>query len=345
MTFRLPYAFLGVFQAFVISRQRPEWLLRNGLPAAIASVVAVGYVAIGVNLFYDYQVPHFVFLLVSLYLVFFLKQALTNDSVTFSFGVTAIVAMTLLWDRPYPAEAHLAATLSLSFVVMLGTVVAMAITWVSLELDRWTRPTSAPGAAAGEPVQPLLAADAFSNPEYTKYGLKGCIAGLLCYFFDSGLAWPVIMGAGAETCIVSARPSSSGTGTPTERFLTGVTALFVGGVVLGFGSLALVLPFLDSITGFALQFVAVSAVAAWVATSSPRLAYAGTLGAMGYFFPMVQRFGPSVSLVRSSAFMGDIFLALAAFWLVFDNGFGLDWDRAITPLTDQAHLTKDQITQ
>jgi hypothetical protein len=324
MTFRLPYAFLGVFNAFVISRHRPEWLLGNGLPAAIASVVAIAYVSIGVNLFYDYQVLHFVFLLASLYLVFFLKRALTNDSVTFSFGVTAIVAMTLLWDRPYPAEAHLAATLSLSFVVMLGTLVAMATAWFSLELDRWTAFTNTPGAAATETVQPLLAPDAFSNPEYTRYGLKGCIAGLLCYFFDSGLAWPVIMGACAETCIVSARPLPCGAGTPTERLLTGVTALFVGGVVLGFGSLALVLPFFDSITGFTLQFIAVSAVAAWVATSSPRLAYAGTLGAMGYFFPMVQRFGPSVSLVRSSAFMGDIFLALAAFWLVFDNGLGLD---------------------
>lgn len=344
MTFRLPYAFLGVFHAFVISRQTPEWIVRNGLAAVIASVAAVAYVAIGVNLFYDYQVLHFVFLVVSLYLVFFLKRALTNDSVTFSFGVTAIVAMTLLWDRPYPAEAHLASTLSLSFVVMLGTLAAMATAWVSRQ-DRWIVLRNAHGAAAAEPVQRLLAPDAFSNPEYTRYGLKGCVAGLLCYFFDSGLAWPVIMGACAETCIVSARPLSAGAGKPTERFLTGVTALIVGGVVLGLGSLALVLPFLDSITGFTLQFVAVSAVAAWVATSSPRLAYAGTLGAMGYFFPMVQHFGPSVSLVRSSAFMGDIFLALAALWLVFDNGLALHWDRATIPLNDQALLTKDQITQ
>lgn len=315
MTFRIPYSFLGIFNAFVLSLQKPGWLLRNGWAAVVATVAAVAYVAIGVNLFYDYQVLHFVFLLASVFLVFYLKRVLTNDGVTFNFGVTAIVAMTLLWDRPYPAEAHLASTLSLSFVVMLGTLVAMAVAWIALELDRHATPKGL-SAASTEPVQPLLVRDAFSNPEYTRFALGGCAAGSLCYFFDSGVSWPVIMGTCAGACMVSARPLSAGAGTPTNRFFTSITALFAGGVVLGFGSLALVLPFFDSIMGFTLQFVTIAAGAAWLATSSPRLAYAGTLGAMGYFFPMVQRFGPYTSLIRNGAFLGDLALALLAFWLL-----------------------------
>ena len=325
MTLRSPFAFLGVFNAFVISRQKPEWLLRNGFAAVAASAASVVYVAAGVRLFYDYALLHFVFLLASLYLVFFLKRALTNDSVTFGFGVTAIVAMTLLWDRPYPSEAHLASTVSLSFAMMMGTLVAMATAWVALQLDH-AKPDSA------QRVQRLLVPDAFSNPEYVQFALKGCIAGSLCYFFDSAVAWPVIMGTCATTCIVAARPLSSGAGTPAERLFTSATALFLGGVVLGFGSQALVLPFADSIIGFMLQFVVISAAAAWIATSSPRLAYAGTLGAMGYFFPMVQRFGPNPSLARSAAFMGDVLLALVAFWLVFDGGLAGRSTRACVPL-------------
>lgn len=61
-----------------------------------ASAVAVAYVAVGVQLFCDYQVLHFVFLVFTLYLVFYLERALTNDSVTFGFGVTATVALTLI---------------------------------------------------------------------------------------------------------------------------------------------------------------------------------------------------------------------------------------------------------
>ncbi len=313
MTFRIPYAFLGVFYSFVISRQEPEWLLRNGLAAVAASAAAVVYVAVGVQLFYDYQVLHFVFLAFTLYLVFYLKRALSNDSVTFGFGVTATVALTLIWDRPYPAEEHLASTFSLSFVVAMGTLVAMAVAWVTLQLDR------SGNAPAARSRQPFLVPDAFSNREYTTYALKGCVAGLLCYVLDSSVAWPVIMGACAETCIVSARPISVGAGTRNERLFVSVAALILGGIVLGFGSHGLLLPSVDSITGFILQFAAIASVAALVATSSPRLSYAGTLGAMGFFFPMVTGFAPNPPLASSGAFLVDLVLALLAFWLLLDG--------------------------
>ena len=325
MTFRIPLAFLGIFYAFVISRQTPEWLLRNGLATVAASAAAVLYVAAGVQLFYDYEVLHFVFLAFTLYLVFYLKRALTNDGVTFGFGVTATVALTLIWDRPYPAEAHLASTFSLSFVVALGTLVSMAVAWVALKLDR------SGNAPAAQASQPLRVPDAFSNPEYTSFGLKGCFAGLLCYVLDSSVAWPVIMGACAEICIVSARPSSAGAGTRNERLFVSIAALILGGVVFGFGSYGLLLRSVDSISGFLLQFAVITTLAAWVATSSPRLSYAGTLGAMGFFFPMVTGFAPNATLAQSGAFFADLVLALLAFWLVLDRPS----DRAASAETKQ----------
>ena len=319
MTFRIPYAFLGIFYAFVISRQKPDWLVRNGFAAVASSTAAVLYVALGVQLFYDYQVLHFAFLVFTLYLVFYLKRALSNDSVTFGFGVTATVALTLIWDRPYPTEAHLDATFALSFVVALGILIAMSVAWIALQL----RPTG--NAPAPRSSEPLLVADAFSNRQYATYALRGCVAGMLCYFLDSSVAWPVIMGACAEICIVSARPLSVGAGTRNERLFVSIAALFLGGVVLGFGSHGLLLPSVDSITGFMLQFSVIAAAGAWIATSSTRLSYAGTLGAMGFFFPMVTGFAPDPPLGRSGAFMLDLVLALLAFWLVLDGAS----DRAV----------------
>jgi len=313
MTFRLPYAFLGIFYSFVISRQTPRWLIRNGFAAVAGSAAAVVYTAAGVQLFYDYEVLHFVFLVFTLYLVFYLKRAMGNDAVTFGFGVTSTVALTLIWDLPHPTEVHLISTFSLSFVVMLGTLVAMAVAWISLHLGH------AQDATPVRPIAPFLVPDAFSNPEYGRFAFKGCAAGLLCYVLDSSVAWPVIMGACAETCIVAARPLSTGAGTRNERLFVSVTALILGGVVFGFGSHGLLLPYVDSVTGFMLQFAVIVALAAWVATSSPKLAYAGTLGAMGFFFPMVQRFAPNPPLARSGAFMLDLVLALFAFWLVLDG--------------------------
>ena len=122
-----------------------------------------------------------------------------------------------------------------------------------------------------------------------------------------------------ETCIVSARPLSAGAGTRNERLFVSVAALSVGGVVLGFGSHGLLLPFVDSMTGFILQFAVIATAAAWVATASPRLSYAGTLGAMGFFFPMVTGFAQNPPLGRSGAFFADLVLALLAFWPLLDG--------------------------
>ena len=83
MTFRTPYAFLGIFYSFVISRQSARWLIRNGFAAVAGSAAAVIYTAAGVQLFYDYEVLHLEFLVFTLYLVFYLKRALGNDAVTF----------------------------------------------------------------------------------------------------------------------------------------------------------------------------------------------------------------------------------------------------------------------
>lgn len=315
MTLRLPFAFLGVFNALVISRERPEWLLRNAFTLIIANIGAVVYALAGINLFYDYPALHFTFLLASFYLVFFLKRAFTNDNVAFGFGVIVVVSITFLWDRPYPAKTHLAAMLSLSLSVLLGTVISMIVAWLALQLDG-SRPAGQPDFRARER---LFAPDSLSNNDHFRFALKGCLAGSLCYFFDSSVAWPMIMGACAETCIVTSRPISL-PGSAGRKFFISVAALLLGGVILGMGSNALLLPLVDSIMGFTVQFAIISTLFAWLATSGPGLSYAGTLGSMAYYFTMFTQFGLNPSLQGSGSVVGDIFLALVVFWLVFDNG-------------------------
>lgn len=328
MTLGLPFAFLGVFNALVISRETPEWLVKNGFVVVIANVAGVALALSGIGLFYDYPLAHFLFLLASFFLVFFLKGVLANDNVAFGFGVIVVVTSTFLWDRPYPTEAHLDMTLSLSFAVIMGTVIAVATAWLALSMDAGERTREGTDRTEPQTLRRLFAGDALSNPEYIRFALKGCLAATLCYIFDSAVAWPMVMGACAETCIVTSTPASI-LGSSRQRLVTRLTALLVGGVILGMGSSALVLPLVDSITGFTVQFVVISALAAWVATSSQRLSYAGTLGAMAYFFTMFQRFGANVSLSRSGDVMVDILVALLVFWLMFDRG--LAGGRSVAP--------------
>ena len=167
--------------------------------------------------------------------------------------------------------------------------------------------------------QPLLVPDAFSNRQYTTYALKGCVAGLLCYVLDSSVAWPVIMGACAEICIVSARPLSVGAGTRNERLFVSVAALIVGGVVLGFGSHGLLLPSVDSITGFHIAIRCDCRRCRLGCDLQPAAFLCRHIGSDGLLLSNGHGLSPNPPLGRSGAFMVDLVLALLAFWLVLDG--------------------------
>jgi multidrug resistance protein MdtO len=99
---------------------------------------------------------------------------------------------------------------------------------------------------------------------------------------------------------------------------TRILGLLTGGVICGIGSQIFILPSVDSIIGFALPFAAVSAAAAWVAISSPRLAYLGRQMALAYYLTMFQTWGISASLATSRDRLMGILLGLLVMWLVFD---------------------------
>src|SRR6516225_3723170 len=90
--------------------------------------------------------------------------------------------------------------------------------------------------AAGSPRR-LLAADAFSNPEYVHFALKVTLAVMICYFVMSMTDWP-----GIHTCIITCFFVALGTVGDT---LHKATLRFVGcliGAGLGLGAILLLMP-------------------------------------------------------------------------------------------------------
>jgi len=64
----------------------------------------------------------------------------------------------------------------------------------------------------------------------------------------------------------------------------------VGGFVLGMGAQIFILPYVDSIAGFTVLFIFVTALAWWFMTSSPRLSYFGVQVALAFYLVNVQEF-------------------------------------------------------
>jgi multidrug resistance protein MdtO len=171
------------------------------------------------------------------------------------------------------------------------------------------------------PEQPpqvgLLAPDAFSNPEHIIFGLKGCLASSLCYIAYTSLAWPGISTA-VTTCLLTALSTVGASRQKQVLRFTGA----IGGGLVGIAAQVFILPSLDSIVGFTLLFIAFTTVAAWIASSGPRLSYFGVQIAVAFYLINLQEFKFQSSLMVARDRVLGILLGLVMMWLVFDQLWG-----------------------
>ena len=162
---------------------------------------------------------------------------------------------------------------------------------------------------------PLFKRDAFTNPEHLKFALRGCIASVLCYFLFNATFWPGLS-TSLFTCVVTALSSI---GSSRQKQLLRVSGATCGGLILGLGSQIFILPMLDTVTGFTVMFVAVTAVAAWFLTSSPRLSYFGTQLALAFYLIQLRGPFPQTNLAIARDNVMGILLGLVVMWLVFET--------------------------
>jgi multidrug resistance protein MdtO len=144
--------------------------------------------------------------------------------------------------------------------------------------------------AAGSPGR-LLAADAFSNPEYVHFALKVTLAVMICYFVMDMTDWP-----GIHTCVITAFFVSLGTAGDT---LHKATLRFVGcliGAGLGLGAILLLMPNMTDLGDLFLLLAPVTFLAAWVGYGSERISYAGWQIGLAFYLVVLQGYGPTIEM-------------------------------------------------
>jgi multidrug resistance protein MdtO len=176
-------------------------------------------------------------------------------------------------------------------------------------------------APAGEWWHALLQPDAFQNPEYVRFAFCGCMAASICYVLYNALDWPGIS-TSVLTCIVTALGTM---GTSLQAQTLRLAGFVAGGLVFGISAQVLILPALDSIFGFALFFAAVTAIAAWFATSSPRLSFFGVQMALAFYFVNLSDFQIQTDLSIARDKVVGAFLGIVAMGFIF-NRFGTKSD-------------------
>jgi multidrug resistance protein MdtO len=161
----------------------------------------------------------------------------------------------------------------------------------------------------------FFAADAFSNPAHVQFALRGTLASMASYVTYTVLDWPGLSTSMA-TCIITAL---STIGSSRQKQLLRLGGAFIGGIIFGMGAQVFVLPYLDSITGFALLFMLVTAISSWIATASPRLSYLGVQLALAFYLINLQEFTIQTSLAIARDRVFGVLLGLMSMWLIYDR--------------------------
>jgi multidrug resistance protein MdtO len=176
----------------------------------------------------------------------------------------------------------------------------------------------APQSSSGDPPPTFFVRDALTNVAHIQFAVKGCLTASLCYILYNGVDWPGISTA-VTTCFLTAL---STVGSSRQKQVLRISGAVVGGFLIGMGSQIFILPHLDSIAGFTILFVVVTAFASWFMTSSPRLSYFGVQVAVAFNLIHLNSFAiePSLSIARDRV-VGILF-GLIMMWLVFDQLWG-----------------------
>ncbi|MGC2399949.1 MAG: FUSC family protein [Acidobacteriaceae bacterium] len=161
----------------------------------------------------------------------------------------------------------------------------------------------------------FFAADAFSNPVHLQFALRGTLAAMASYIIYNAIDWP-----GLSTCIATCIITALSTiGSSRQKQFLRLVGAIIGGIIFGFGAQIFVLPYLDSITGFAVLFMVVTAISSWIGTASTRLSYMGVQMALAFYLINLQEFTIQISLSIARDRVFGVLLGLMCMWLIYDR--------------------------
>src|SRR5262249_45938838 len=126
MTFRIPYGAYAAIYTFLISREGPGETIKSAITEALAFVCSILYTLIGAMLFVSHPVLRLLWIIATLFLMFYALQVLTNYTAAVRFGWLMVITIPL-WDQHITDEAKLEGMLLAAASLILASLVTVAV--------------------------------------------------------------------------------------------------------------------------------------------------------------------------------------------------------------------------
>ena len=119
VTFRIPNAALAGLFSILLARENLASTWRGGQLIVLGFILASLYTLFGMMLFRGYPITHFLWVIGSLYLIFFVVRTTTNYAAALAFCIPIGVALPI-WDRSVPSEIQVEGTLWPIVIIAVG---------------------------------------------------------------------------------------------------------------------------------------------------------------------------------------------------------------------------------
>src|SRR6266853_2488954 len=304
MTLQVPQLATSAYMAFFISKE-------NKKVTTLAGVVGLTGLTIGIAaslLLYKFTSGHPELRIPSMAIVLFLglyaSRILVIGALGFLLGF--VIAVTQSIGELVTSPEQLVREI-LWIWVALAYAVGLTVVLNGLFLPK----PASPPPRLPKPKS-LLVPDAFTNPAHVRFALKVTLATMICYIIYSGVDWFGIHTA-FITCTFIALES---TGATLRKGILRTVGCIIGGLLALF-SLIYLVPHMETIASLVVLVACVSALAAWVATGTERIAYAGLQIAFAFFYGLFQGYAPDTDLHNVRNRVVGILLGLIVTALVF----------------------------